>query len=127
MPELKKLPDSELEIMLILWEADSSVTSNYIQERLKKKKNWAAPTVLGFLTRLQEKGFVSITRDGRSNIYTPLISKKDYLENESKTFFNKLCGRSLKTFVTSLYNCQAIDHKDLIELKEFINETAKEE
>jgi predicted transcriptional regulator len=127
MKELKKLPDSELEIMLIIWQAGNPVSSAYIQERLKEKKKWTAPTVLGFLTRLQEKGFVSIDRDGRNNIYTPLIRKKDYLENESKTFFDKLCGKSLKTFVTSLYNCQAIDDKDLIELKKFINETAKEE
>ena len=35
---IKRLPDSELEIMMIIWEANEPVTSAYISEKLKDKK-----------------------------------------------------------------------------------------
>lgn len=35
MKDIMKLPDSELEIMIIIWEADKNVTSDYIMQRLK--------------------------------------------------------------------------------------------
>ncbi len=123
----KKLPDSELEIMLAIWQSNKPVNSAYIQEILKGKKNWTLPTVLGFLTRLENKGFVSIEREGRYNVYTALIDKNEYLEGESINLFEKLCGKSLNTFILSLYNSKAIHDEDLIELKKFIDKTAKEE
>ena len=36
---MKKLPESELEIMLIVWDAQKAVTSDYIMDRLDK--TWA--------------------------------------------------------------------------------------
>lgn len=55
MPNIKKLPDSELEIMMIIWDADEKVTSDYIMEKLNK--TWQKTTVLNFLTRLCDRGF----------------------------------------------------------------------
>ena len=39
MPEWKRLPDSELEIMLIIWEARGQISTSDIMQRLKKKKS----------------------------------------------------------------------------------------
>ena len=36
MPEWKRLPDSELEIMLIIWEARGQISTSDIMQRLKK-------------------------------------------------------------------------------------------
>ncbi len=46
MNNIKKLPDSELEIMMVIWDANESVTSDYIMEKLSK--SWAKTTVLNF-------------------------------------------------------------------------------
>ena len=124
---LKRLPDSELEIMLIIWEANEPITSAYISEKLKDKKEWKITSVLTFLARLTEKGFISSERKGKINIYSAVIDEQDYLENESKTFLEKLYGNSLTTFVTSLYKSNAISEKDLTELQQFIDKAAKGE
>lgn len=125
--QIKRLPDSELEIMMILWDTKQPVTSAYVCEKLKDKKNWKVTSVLTFLARLAEKGFIEITREGKANIYSAVVGEQEYLESESKTFLEKLYGNSLTTFVSSLYQSNSISEKDLAELRQFIDEATKGE
>jgi len=124
---MKRLPDSELEIMMIMWEANEPVTSAYVCEKLKNKKDWKITSVLTFLARLVEKGFVTSRREGKVNIYSAVISDEEYLQNESKLILRKLYGNSLTTFVASLYDSNAISDDDLSELREFIDKETKGE
>lgn len=122
---IKRLPDSELEIMMIIWEANESVTSAYISEKLKDKKEWKITSVLTFLARLTEKGFITSRREGKINIYSAVVNEQDYLKNASKSFLEKLYGNSLTTFVASLYKSNAISDEDLTELRRFIDEATQ--
>lgn len=121
-----KLPDAELVIMQIIWEVNDDTTSAYICSKLEGKKDWAVTTVLNFLARLVDRGFLTVKRSGKTNIYSPIIKEDTYLENESKSFLKRLHGNSLKSFVTALYEGHAINQKDLNELKQFIEEKAGE-
>lgn len=120
---IKRLPDAELEVMMILWEASEPVTSAYVCEQLKDKRKWKVTSVLTFLARLVEKGFVSSTRQGKVNIYTAVVGEQDYLESEGRSFLEKLYGNSLTTFVSTLYRSNAISDDDLAELQRFIDKT----
>jgi BlaI family transcriptional regulator, penicillinase repressor len=124
---IKRLPDSELEIMMIIWGANEPVTSAYVSENLKDKKEWKITSVLTFLARLVEKGFVTSTREGKVNIYSAVMGEQEYLESESKSFLVKLYGNSLTTFVSSLYKSNAINDDDLAELQKFIDKATKGE
>ena len=44
MSKIKRLPDAELEIMLLLWQAETAVPRNYFDKALKEDKNWADST-----------------------------------------------------------------------------------
>ncbi len=125
METIKRLPDSELEIMMIIWEADQPVSSAYIIDKLEGEKSWAHTTVLNFLARLVDRGFVETSKQGRFNYYKPLISEKDYLQKESKTFLEKMHKNSLKSLVTALYDGDAISKEDLEELSNFVDEVSK--
>ena len=122
---IKRIPDSELEIMMIIWKADKPVSSAYIIEKLKGEKDWAHTTVLNFLARLVDRGFLSTKKKGRYNYYNPLISEKDYLQKESKTFLEKMHRNSLKSLVAALYDGEAISKEDLEELSNFVDEVSK--
>ena len=124
---IKRLPDSELEIMMIIWEANKSVTSAYVSEKLEGRKDWKITSILTFLSRLVDKGFITSTREGKINIYSAVISEQEYLESESKSFLKKLYGNSLTTFVSTLYKSNAVNDDDLLELQEFIDKAAKGE
>lgn len=124
---MKRLPDSELEIMMIIWEAESPVSSAYLMEKLQGEKNWATTTVLNFLARLVERGFLKVVKNGRINIYSPLIAEKDYIETESRSFLERLHKSSLKSFVAALYDGEKISKEDAEALKNYLDELTKGE
>lgn len=117
---MKKLPESELEIMMIIWDAEAGVTSDYIMERLDK--TWVKPTVLNFLSRLCERGFLSCAKEGRFNVYTPCVKKEAYLTSESRSFMEKLHQNSLASLLVSLYDGKKVSEQDLEQLRAFIEE-----
>ena len=117
---MKRLPESELEIMMIIWEYKRPVNRMEIEERLKK--DIAAPTILSFLNRLEAKGFVSVEKIGKINWYTPLIKEEEYLQKESRNILQKMYQNSLKNFVSALYDGDGLTSQEMEELKAFIEE-----
>ena len=124
--ELVHLPNSELEIMMAIWEVGKPVSRLEIDEKISAK-NWQAPTVLKFLSRLTEKGFLKCEKPegGKTNLYTPLVSEEEYLEFESNSVLGKFCGRSVKSLVANLYENNTINDNELDELQKFIDEAKK--
>lgn len=122
MTQISKIPDCELEIMLIVWESKGGVTSEDIMNKLLGKKAWGRTTVLKFLSRLTERGFLKFEKQNKYNVYYPLVAEKDYLEAESKSFLEKLCHNSVKNLVATLYNSNAISKEDLEDLRQYIEE-----
>ena len=100
--QIRKLPDAELEVMQAIWSCTPPVSRSDIDALLKDTHPMALTTLLTLLTRLSEKGFVQIEKAGRSSRYYPLVSKQEYLADQGKRFFNKLCGGSLSTFANAL-------------------------
>lgn len=119
---MKRLPESELELMLIIWHAGEPITRIDIEKQLSDDRNIGATTILSFLSRLQEKGYVDIVKKGKNNLYTPKVKEKEYLQKESKSILKKIYQNSIKNFVTALYDGDSLTENDLEELQKFIDE-----
>ena len=117
---IQKLPDAELMIMNVIWHENREITSAEVAKILASQKEWGITTILTLLSRLVERGFLSIRKDGRVNIYTAVMPEADYVKSESKSFLERLHGNSLTSLVAALYDGKAISQADLDELKEFI-------
>jgi predicted transcriptional regulator len=124
---IKRLPDAELEIMIVIWKSGKPVNSSYILEQIRAKRTWALATLMTVLTRLVEKGFLVCEKKGRSNMYRAVISEDEYKESEGKSTLEKLFGNSIQDMVMSLYNGNAIGKSDLAELRELLDKIEKEE
>lgn len=122
MNKIAKLPEAELEIIMIVWDLGENATSEQIMNRLEGRKSWERTTVLNFLSRLVDRGFLRLEKRGKINLYTPIILKCEYLEHASKSFLEKMYNNSVKKLVATLYNSQSISKDDLKELKRFIEE-----
>ncbi len=122
----KRLPDSELDIMLVIWDAGEPVSRSYIEKRINEKKNLAPTTILSLLSRLIDKGFVHSEKQGKSNIYSALVPENNYIQSEGKSMLEKLYGNSLKNFVASLYDGKRVDQVELSELRAFLDEVKEE-
>ena len=123
---MRRLPDSELELMMIIWDAGKPVTRTEIEERLPRERRLSATTILSFLSRLEEKGFVRVQKDGRSNVYEPLIQKEAYLRAESRSIWKRLYQNSIGNFMAALGQGDDLTEQDLDELQEFLDRKRKE-
>ena len=111
----KRLPDAELEVMQTIWSLGTQVTAAEVQQHADK--DWKMTSVLTFLSRLCDKEFLSCTKKGRQNLYTPLVSEEDYRQRESVGFLRRLCGGSVKNLVASLSDAGALTEQDIDELR----------
>ena len=115
----KRLPDAELEVMQTIWALEPPVTAAEVQQHADK--DWKTTSVLTFLSRLCDKGFLSCTKEGRQNLYAPLISESDYRQRESVGFVRRLCGGSVKNLVVSMSDAGALTENDIDELRAFLD------
>ena len=111
MAQTKRLPDAELEVMQTIWTLTPPVTAAEVQQHASS--DWKMTSVLTFLSRLTDKGFLSCTKEGRQNLYTPLVSEEDYRQHESVGFIRRL--------VASLSDAGALSEQDIDELRAFLD------
>ena len=116
---IRRLPDAEQEVMQAIWACAAPVARTDIEEILFPEHPMAMTTLLTMLTRLAEKGFISIEKQGRRSLYTPLIAQEDYLAAQSKTFFEKLCGRNISTFAAALCD-SGLTREEIAELRSLL-------
>ena len=118
----QRLPESELDIMLVLWNNTPLMNRMEIEKVINTKKSLAPTTILSLLARLEAKNFVEVTKQGKMNLYTPLVSQSDYQAHESQSVLEKLYGNSLKKFVTSLYQGKKVSPEEIQDLSDFLKE-----
>jgi len=118
-PSIRKLPDTELEVMQAIWQCTPPVARVDIEAILNETHPMAITTLLTLLTRLSEKGFVKIEKTGRSARYFPLVTRQEYLASQSNRFINKLCGGSLSTFANALCD-SGLSEKEIAQLRDLL-------
>lgn len=119
MKDIKRLPESELEIMQIVWNERPPVSRVTIERILQETHPLAPTTILTLLTRLTDKGFLTQKKEGRSNLYEPLITEREYLASESRSFLDRLFHGSVANFATALCD-SGIEKEELEELKKLL-------
>lgn len=119
LPE-KKLSEAELDIMLAIWKTEPPVQRTDLEE-LQKSRSWADTTLLTLLAKLVEKGYLSVEKQGRHNLYRPLVEKADYRRWASRSFLGKMYQSSVSRMVASLVESNDLTESDLQELEAFID------
>ncbi len=115
---MKKLPNSEFDIMKIIWTKTPPVTVKDISSELDNE--WKAQTILTLLHRLVEKDFLDTEKKGKERSYTPLVQEKDYLEFETGQFIGKFHDNSLTGLMNTLYDGKNLNEDDINELMDWL-------
>lgn len=118
--EIKKLPDSELEVMQVIWGCEAPVPRAEIESRMNEIHPMAQTTLLTLISRLDKKGFIKTEKVGRSSVYTPVIGRSEYTANESRNFFRRICGGSVSAFASALID-GALSEEEITELKKLLD------
>ena len=116
---IRRLPDAELEVMQAIWACTPPVARSDMEKILFQSHPMALTTLLTLLTRLSEKGFLSIEKSGRRSYYTPNVTREEYLASQSKSFFQKVCGGNLSAFANALCD-GGLSKEEIAQLRELL-------
>ena len=116
MKETRRLPDSELEVMKLLWQANSALSITDFREKLQISKGWEPATIKTLVSRLVSKGVI---RQEKRNIYyySPLISETEYNAWATGDLIKRLYNGSAKKLVSALVHSDDLTKEDIDELQ----------
>ncbi len=110
------LTEVELEFMTLLWElGDASVRD--VLSKMDKDRNLAYTSAATILRILEQKGFVSSKKDGKSLIYSAILSKNEYQSRLLKDVSAKLFDNTPAALVATLVNDDHLTQDALEELR----------
>lgn len=111
--------------MEALWEKHP-LTAEEITAQVAGEQNWSGGTVKSLLNRLLSKGAVNAKREGRRYLYSPELTKADYLSVEGRGLVDRLFGGQVSSLVTHFSENEQLSADDVSELKRLIKELDNE-
>ena len=121
MPDYKKkLPETEFEVMLAIWNSEPPVNTAYLMEKVGRAHGWKAPTLISFLVRLEERGFITSEKKGKERFYTPSSDKNEYIRYTSEDFVNRYHEGSFVSMLESLYKDKKLSEQDIDQLLKWL-------
>ncbi len=117
------ISDSEMLIMKLIWKNGGAITSTELLESLQQQgRGWKRSTISTFITRLCEKGMLASMKQGRTYLYTALLSQREYGSGQAREFVDKLFGGNAKGLVAALIEEGRLCPEDIAELTNYWNE-----
>lgn len=123
---MKKLPETEFDVMSAIWESTPPVTTTQIMEKIGKERGWAVPALITMLNRLNEKGFIYSEKKGKMRYYYPLIKYNEYLEFITKEFMSKYFDDSFARFFSTYYDLRMVSDETLDAFVRWVKECRSE-
>lgn len=128
--DFTKLPESELQIMQLIWDMDkkgvkdihAGAIMNAYPEQIG---HLALTTVLTLITRLQNKGFIRLEKHGRANCAIVLADENEYKRKAAADFVATVYKNNTKGLISALYSDGILSDNDIDELRKEIAEDNK--
>lgn len=111
---IKSLTKAELRLMNILWDKGKA-TVQELHDVLDEPKP-AYTTTLTVMQVLTRKGIVSAEKVGKANVYTPIMSREDYIAGFMEETRNTLFKGSLKSFMLFFAKHEKISKEEMEEI-----------
>lgn len=118
------ISDAEARVMEVLWQA-APRTSEEIVEILREPTGWHEKTIRTLLNRLLGKGAVTAERDGRRYIYTPVLTREAWQQQESRSLLDRVFGGKVTPLLAHFTRHEKLSAKDIAELRKLVDDIEK--
>lgn len=115
--------DRELDIMNVLWEAESGTAA---EVRARLADALAYNTVLTMLGILEEKGHVRHEEVGRAFRYYPTVARHKAKSSAVRRLTQRLFDGDPRLLVTELVSDRTLSDQDLRELKKLLDQRLRQ-
>ena len=116
----KKLPDAEFDVMMAIWKGQPPVNTAYLMNQVGKEKGWKAPTLISFLVRLEDRGYITSSKKGKERLYVPVATRDLYIKNVTEQFVDQYHNGSFVRLMDSLYADKRLSEEDIDELLQWL-------
>ncbi len=115
------LGDAELEVLKALWEDGPAVVREVMNRLHLRGREVAYTTVLTFLTRLEQKGYVRSDKSGLAYLYTPVVSRERVTKSRLRNLMNQLYDGAAAPMVLHLIRSERFSSNEIEQLHELID------
>ncbi len=115
----KPIADAELEVLHLLWEHGPATVRDVI-DRLPESER-AYTTVQTLLTRLEQKGYVNSSKDGRALVYEPLVAQDELLTSELRDVASRVTGGNATPLMLNLVENHRMSKDDIARLRALLD------
>lgn len=102
MVQHQDLPSAELEVLRVLWDHGASTVRQVLDRLHAQGREIAYTTVLTFLTRLEQKGFVRSDKSGVAYVYSPTVTRRSVSKSRLRTLLEELYDGAAAPLVLQL-------------------------
>ncbi|WP_297109321.1 BlaI/MecI/CopY family transcriptional regulator [uncultured Devosia sp.] len=122
----KFLTEVELEFMSKLWELGEATVRD-VQDALGPTRKLAYTSAATILRILEQKGFVTSTKQGKSFFYTTTLSKDTYQSRSLRNLSEKLFDNAPATLVARLVDDNDLSEEALDEIRALIDKRLRDD
>ncbi|MDP4181044.1 MAG: BlaI/MecI/CopY family transcriptional regulator [Bacillota bacterium] len=126
MVNVPQISDTEWQVMKVIWAKNSPVTANQVIEALEGSCNWKPKTIKTLLGRLVKKKALSFNKESREYVYYSLISEKECVRAENKSFLSKVYGGAFNIMFASFLEEEKLTLEEISELKKILEDKSSE-
>ncbi len=102
-PTILQIPDAELLVMQVIWDAPKMLLSKQIIQKVQKEinSNWKVSTIRTLISRLIARGCLAVEQSGKERYYTALIDEQTCLREITEKFlFLHYSGSFYQMFIS---------------------------
>lgn len=114
-----QISEAESAVMDVLWRR-SPLTADEVVAALDKSQDWQEATIKTLLNRLLTKKAIRAEKDGRRYLYSPLLARADWVQDQSEGLLDRLFGGRVAPLVAHFSEKGKLSRKDINELKKLI-------
>ena len=115
-----QISDAEWQVMKIIWMQGEQTSTDLIKV-LEKRFSWSKSTIQTLLARWVEKECLTREKQGKSFIYSALLTQEDSKKLLVQDIKDKLCSRRIKQLLADLIEECDFTLADLEGLEEVIS------
>ena len=115
-----QISDAEWQVMKIIWMQGEQTSTDLIRV-LAERFDWSKSTIQTLLARLVEKECLTREKQGKSFIYSALLTQEDSKKLLVQDIKDKLCSRRIKLLLVDLIEECDFTLADLEGLEEVIS------
>ena len=98
----RRISEAELSVMEALWESGVAMTAKDLQTTMKERRGWERTTVRSLLTRLQEKGSITVDKNADVATYAPAFTKEEYGWDLAEVLVDRMYDGNAQALVATL-------------------------